>query len=805
MTAGRRLPAKFALALLAIGLALSLGALDVQAAANPLTITAHLGYGDVIKAQQWMPISIAVTNTGPDIDGTLQIQSSYGGKQGAAWPASYERPLVIANGATKYFRTYLVQDPGITVTVRIVKNGRILVSQGTAGTSSASALIGVLSDDSTALDDFAAVRPGGVSATVVHLGLADLVDSPIALHSFDLLVVDDFATEGLTAGQRAAITDFVQTGGSLLVGTGAAWRRTVAGLSPDILPMQLNGLATLGSSPALGGLSDVQVATGSLTGGSAWLAEGEQPLLAERTVGEGSVTLATFDWKQDPISGWTGTKPLLRQVLVRTFFGAQSQQNSNQILSGPFGGPFGIPGGSIYQRSGGLSQVLGSLPSLDLPSLWLTGVLVLVYVLLVGPVNYFVLGALHRRALAWITLPLIAVVVAAGAYGGGLWTKGHSAQTNQLSIIHVEPGSDRAYQETYDGVLTPTRGDYEVSTGENFVLVSPISSYSGFGGSGRSDIRVDVASGKVSLPGMTAFTLRGFATEGMIAAPRLSGHLRALNGQLTGSIENLSSTTFTDAVVIAGDGFQKLGALPPGAKVAVGFAPKITTFNGPPAILSVYPNYSFGPQAGAPTDVQRDGEAKTRILSLLQSGGFKGIQSNSVSPLVVAWTNQSFQAITVNGVHPLAHAITAVAMPLPVDEIGAGPLPAGIVSGRMVDFEGDTQSSPPGALNVQTGTVTYRFTPPLAPGLRLAGASISASNPYFGKAAGGPAGTTSTIRGEAWDWSRSTWVDINYQDSGTTSLPPAVINPATGEIRVRVIVNNGAFLTTGISLAGTAE
>jgi len=39
----------------------------------------------------------------------------------------------------------------------------------------------------------------------------------------------------------------------------------------------------------------------------------------------------------------------------------------------------------------------------------------------------------------------------------------------------------------------------------------------------------------------------------------------------------------------------------------------------------------------------------------------------------------------------------------------------------------------------------------------------------------------------------------------TESATIEVINPATGEIRVRVIVNNGAFLTTGISLAGTAE
>jgi len=438
----------------------------------------------------------------------------------------------------------------------------------------------------------------------------------------------------------------------------------VAGLPPDILPMQVNGLTTLDSSLALGGLSGVQVATGSMSGGTAWLSEGDQPLLAERMVGGGSVTLATFDWKQDPISGWTGTQALLRQFLARTMFGGQSQQSSVPFTGGPFGGPFGGQGSSAYQRSSVLTQALSDLPALDLPSLALTGVLVLIYVLLVGPINYFVLGALHRRSLAWITLPLIAALAAAGAYGGGTLTRGQSVQTNQLSIIHVVPGSNHAYQETYTGVLTPTRGDYQASPGRQPVLISPIGPYNGFGGSGRDDIRVNVADGTVALPGMTAFTLRGFATEGIIAAPQLTGHLEEVNGQLTGTIENRSSTTFTDAVVIAGDGYQKLGALAPGATASVSFAPKVSNFtNGSPTVYGIYPNYSFGAPGGQPTNAQREGETKTRILSLLNGGSFPGMPTGTYVPQVVAWTSQSFQEVTVNGVRPHQHAETAVAVP----------------------------------------------------------------------------------------------------------------------------------------------
>jgi hypothetical protein len=806
----RRLPARFILALLLIGLALMVRPMDVQAAASPLTITAHLGYTDVIKTQQWMPLSIAITNNGPEVDGTLVVQSILGGKPGVAWPASYERPLVLAAGATKYFRFYVVDDSGMTVGVSVVRNGRILAQQNAAANRTASTLIGVLSDDSAALDDFAVVHPGSVSATVVHLGLADVGDSALALRAFDLLAIDDFATDSLTASQKSAIADFVQTGGSLLIGTGASWRRTLAGLPNELVPIHLTGLTTLPSSQAFGGLDGVQAATGSLTAGSAWLAQGDQPLLVDSTVGAGSVTMATFDWKQEPISSWAGTKPLLRQVLVRTMFGPQSQQGNGGgvgAFAGPFGGPFGGQGGSIYQRSASLSPVLGNLPALDLPSLVLTGVLVLAYVLLVGPINYFVLGALHRRSLSWITLPLIAVLVAGAGYGGGIWTKGQSVQTNQVSIIHVEPGSAVGYQETYTGVLTPTRGDYEVSLSGRTLLVSPISSYNGFGGNGRADIRVMVDEGKVVLPGMTAFTLRGFATEGMIAAPRLVGHLTVLNGQMTGSIQNQSATYLTDAVIIAGDGFQKLGALAPGATVSVGFMPKATSFqNGPPAIFGIYPNYMFGPPPNQPGEVVRDGQAKTQILSLLQSTNFKGMPSTAVTPMVVAWTNQSFQDVTVNGAHPRAHTQTAVAMTLAVDEVGAGQLPVGVVGGRLVDYDGDAQQQgPPGTLVVQDGTVTLQFMPHLAAGVHLTGATLSSSNPVFVKGGVGANGSPATVRGSAWDWSSSTWVDIPYQENATTALPAEVINPTTGEVRLRVTVSNGSFLPSGISLAGTVQ
>src|SRR5439155_36919 len=306
----------------------------------------------------------------------------------------------------------------------------------------------------------------------VHVGYQDVVKpgewTPVTIdmHNTGADVdgrpaIAESATDGLTARQRAAIADFVQSGGNLLLATGASWHKTLAGLPAAILPLEPRATLNVHAARAVGG-HNIEAAIADAVSGRAWLSEGAVPLILDRGVGAGTVTLATFDWNQEPIAGWSGTKDLLRQVLARAVFGAGTS-GANYPNGIAFGGPgsaFGSPP-SIASKSNALTPVLGNLPGLNLPSLQLTAGLVLLYVLLVGPVNYLVLGAMRRRALAWITVPLIAVLAATGAYGAGVLTKGRAVQTNQVAILHLQPGWDRAYHETYTGVIPPSRGDYE--------------------------------------------------------------------------------------------------------------------------------------------------------------------------------------------------------------------------------------------------------------------------------------------------------------------------------------------------------
>ena len=807
---GERLASRMVLPFLVVMAVLTGGALDAQASTKPLSVTVQVGYGNTIKLGQWMPVTVSITNSGPPLDGTLEIKApnNFSGKGGPPGgpTAVYETPISLATGSTKHFRSYVLEEQPGAISIQVVQNGRVVDSEQASVAAAPSGLLAaVVSDQPSTLDSLAGIHPGGPGPSVIHLAGPDLPDSGLLLRAFDLVAIDNFSTDTLTTAQRNALVDYAMDGGSILIGTGGSWHKTVASLPSSLLPMQLTGSLALGQSTALGGLTGVEVATGNLAGATTWLSEGDKPLLVEKPVGHGYVSLATFDWNQGVITGWSGTPALLRQVFVRTVIGLGASQNS-----GGFGG-FGGPGvSSVSAKGGTISQALVSLPSLNLPAWWLVGALIVAYVVLVGPINYFVLRKINRRALAWLTVPAIVIVTSGGAYGASVLTKGRSTQANEVSIIHTIPGWHRAYAEVYTGIFTPTRGDFNVSISGAPTLVSPINSFNGpFPGTSQPGVQVDTTTGSITLPGMTAFTMRGFATEEITTAPAMEVGAHLLNGLLVGTVKNLSATLYTDGVVIAGNSFQKFGRLAPGATVNFSFAPTIASpFNGMPAFMTIYPNtlYGQGMPSANMSEGEREAEAKTAILSTLPINGSSGITASAM-PMVVAWSRQSSEVITIDGSHPRLYAESGVVTTVPVSQIGRGALPVGVVAARLVDMEGDMQAQggPPGVTILQSGSVTYDLAPQLAPGTHLDSVSISSSNQFGGKGIlPGPSGGPGTINGQVWDWSRGAWVDLAYKDGGNTSVPQGAVNPLTGEVRLK-LASAGPFSSGWLSLAGTVS
>src|ERR1700737_3935010 len=141
-----RLPARIAVASMLAAIALVGASTGALAAGNPVALTVHVGYQDVGKPGDWMPVTVDAKNSGVGVDGTLEVQEALNAQPGVGGFAIYQEPISLATGASKRIRTYVLEDTtGATITARIIQNGRVVVSQDSSAGSTTSTLIGVLS------------------------------------------------------------------------------------------------------------------------------------------------------------------------------------------------------------------------------------------------------------------------------------------------------------------------------------------------------------------------------------------------------------------------------------------------------------------------------------------------------------------------------------------------------------------------------------------------------------------------------------------------------------------------------------
>jgi len=69
----QRASARVAVALVVTAVLCAAASAGALAAANPVSITVSVGYKGTVKAQQWMPVTVDVTNKGQDVNGTVEV------------------------------------------------------------------------------------------------------------------------------------------------------------------------------------------------------------------------------------------------------------------------------------------------------------------------------------------------------------------------------------------------------------------------------------------------------------------------------------------------------------------------------------------------------------------------------------------------------------------------------------------------------------------------------------------------------------------------------------------------------------
>ena len=743
------------------------------------TFSVNAGFNTRYRSGSWIPVQIALQNEGADFTGAVSISTNNAQNSfsGSGSQSGYQLPITLANGAQKQVTLYVpIYTSTQSITVSLLDtNGTTVRKQNSIlqPLNPGDIFVGILSDSSTGfgpLSGFALPNPGSLLITD-NLTATTLPDNAEALQNFDLIVLDNFTTSTLSANQLAALQTWVNSGGALIVAGGPEWQRTLTALPRGLLPVTATGTTTLRAGTRLlpvgspstqasdGSLpAPVTISTASATAASETiLASGSTPLIVQADFGQGTICYVAFDPTLEPVVGWTGASALWKGLLLRSL--------GDGVLANSYASAGGQPG-----QPGPFTNLLQTLLPNSIPSPLVLALLLIGYVLILGPVRMIIVRWRKRRDWSWRIVLSSVVVFSLATYGLALEQKGTSVVSNRITIMQLSQDGSVAHVTSYLGIFVPNQGDYAVHfAGNGLVQTSPDEYYQNAGAgisNGNQNSTTTITPGQdgtdVHLKGVDIWTLRSLVSQqDAHVQGGIISHLTLRNGTLTGTVTNTLPTALTDAYVLMPNSYVNIGNLGAGETKPVNLsfntsssnpgmllAAQIAMDNGMPgyyfdnsqihserqrhiaimaALDGIYNGYSCG--GGGPCAVT----IVKRGTILAPGGGgvfFSGSPVSSPSgindPLLIAgapatligWTNlqQASNAnnnVTINGANTAGIDETMIQAPLHANFSGTLNLPPTLLNGQVVDVEGSNVQSPaPGIYSLTGGSITFEFVLP---------------------------------------------------------------------------------------------
>jgi hypothetical protein len=547
------------LALVALLLSLA-PAPPARAQAPPVTLEVLAGYDESgqFRVGHWFPVTILVGNDGPDLRGALEWR--FPGDDGGVFRYTLDLP----NGARKRITLPVVSSEanGSGSVVLLAADGTQLLRQAVRldPISSGQLAVGVLSSEPTLLNSLGALTlDDGRRVAVTHLDPARLPEDAALLAGLDVLFVHDLPTADLSTAQREALALWTRLGGELVVGGGPNAERTAPGLDA-LLPAEVGQLQPGASTAALGALvpnspdDPPALTVSALTPREGATALDGDGLVVARAEGAGRVLLAAFDLAA--LRAWSGEAQLWAELLEPSV-------------------PAHV-GQSFRLRSENLLRDALQLQGLNLPSTAVLLLLMILYIVVIGPVNFLLLRRAGRVELAWISTPLLVVLFLAASYGASIALRGTRPQISQLAVVQGFEGDERAQATAFLGIFSPQRRSYSLGFAPT-VLVTP-GTFEGF--SFRSTpVTADGAAVGVDDLLIDVSSLRTLMVEQPVAlAPQVQSSLRLEQGRVEGELTLVAGPALRDPLVVFRDSAQQLDDLQPGASASVAIARDIGNF-----------------------------------------------------------------------------------------------------------------------------------------------------------------------------------------------------------------------------------
>ncbi len=454
---------------------------------KPKILGIRMGFDGLYKVGQWTPVEVTLLGGTDTTTGQVTITANDGDGVPATMPSVGGRPTQVLTGRQAIARAIIRLGAIETdLTVRYSYEGGSISRKFTTKTIgdpnsvpapydvSQEIIVGV--GPSIGLDEAARLSGEGFdSGTIAELSdVSQLPTRWFGYDGVDYLVLSTSKPEifrSLVPGdaRHTALLQWVEMGGKVILTVGGNAPDVLTDNAPlaDLLDGQFVGMVTRQGFEAsevgttlesysekrnpLRGLSisddsQVDLSVPRIEGftGVVELKQGDLPLVLRSSLGFGTVTLVTLDLDSPPFAGWESRGHVVNKLLRKP---PELDIDDANAAAG-----MGYANDLTSLLRNGLEQFEG----VRLVPFWIVALMVIVYILLIGPVDYFfVKNVLRRMELTWITFPLIVVIVSVGAYFLAFWLKGDNVRVNQVDVVDIDLDSGLVRGSSWMNMFSP--------------------------------------------------------------------------------------------------------------------------------------------------------------------------------------------------------------------------------------------------------------------------------------------------------------------------------------------------------------
>ena len=470
--------------------------------ARALRFDVFPGYGDVVPESSWFPIVFELRNDGPTFNATIEVAAGgFGGNQVRQvlleLPTGTTKRVVVPVFSTSRDVSWicrLLDERGKIRAETEFAPRQQKIRQPRAGTP----IIGSLSRTISGVPIVPPIKSLEIELQPVvgRLQPALFPDNPISLEGLHLLYLNSSTALELKAPQVQALMMWLHEGGHLVVAVeqltdinGAPWLRSLLPCDFNATAMAQPGrefqawfntylepaVAAVRRSRREAGPSSVTartnvytelpddaaferanlpIVTGNLIDAKVRVGNAGQPLMMEAPRGRGRLTVLTFSPEREPFLSWKN----------RSWFWARLAEASPELYQN-----------KEWDRTAGMSSdgifgtLIDSRQVRKLPLGWLL-LLLLVYLLVIGPLDHYGLKKINRQMLTWITFPCYVVFFSLLIYFIGFKLRAGDSEFNELDVVDVMPVGGEALLRghTYVSIYSPSNQKYPLQGDQLF-------------------------------------------------------------------------------------------------------------------------------------------------------------------------------------------------------------------------------------------------------------------------------------------------------------------------------------------------